>query len=126
MKTINEVLTNYSEYSTFLEDRFGSRLCEFLTNEQVEKIGFKFKEDYVHEPKDWTKENILEQLKSDVEFGWSKCQEERGISAELMSEVVKSWCKVLENGLENTPYGWYGDKIFKAVDREYGFEITNQ
>ena len=33
MKTINEVLDNYDEYKTFLEDRFGRRFCEFLTEE---------------------------------------------------------------------------------------------
>lgn len=105
MKTLDEVLNNYKDYSTFLEDRFGSRLCEFLTNDQALNIGFKFKDGYVNEPVEWTKDNILKQLKSDIEFGWSKCVNKRGISAELMSEVVKSWCRVLENGLEETEYG---------------------
>lgn len=125
MKQLEEVLNNYDNYSTFFEDRFGLRLCKFLTNEQAEKIGFKFEDDYTNEPNEWTEENILKQLKSDIEFGWSKCINKRGLSAELMSEVVISWCKVLENGLEKTDYGWYGDKIFKAVDLEYGFRITD-
>lgn len=29
----------------------------------------------------WTRENILEQLKSDVEFGFEKALDQRGISA---------------------------------------------
>lgn len=124
MKKLDEVLNNYDKYATFLDDRFGSRLCEFLTNEQAEKIGFKFKEDYINEPKKWTEENVVKQLKSDVEFGWSKCVNKRGISAELMYEVVKSWCIVLENGLEETSYGWYGDEFFKAIDAEYNFGVT--
>lgn len=127
MKSIEEIIENYSEYEVFLDDRFGVRFCEFLTAEQAEKIGYKFKKKYAkeHEPKEWTEENILAQLNEDVEFGWAKCQAERGISAELMSEVVRRWCKVLENGLENIPYGWYGDNVFKSVDKKYGFGITD-
>ncbi len=127
IKTINEILENYSEYETSLDDRFGSRLCEFLTNEQVEKIGFEFKDEYTfnRKIKDWTEENIIQQLKEDVKFGWQKCQDQRGISAELMSHVVRAWCKVLENNLHDVYYGYYGDNVFKTVDREYGFGITN-
>lgn len=123
MKTINEILENYSEYETFLEDRFGSRLCDFLTVEQVEKIGFRFKEGYVHEPKEWTEENVLAQLKQDVEFGWEKCCNQRGISANLMYEVVKAWCKVLGNGLDEIPYSDYGSYMFKKVAEHYGWEL---
>lgn len=41
-----------------------------------------------------------------------------------MSEVVKSWCKVLENGLEDLDYGWYGDNVFKTVAEKYGIELN--
>ncbi len=127
MKTIEEIIENYKDYEVILDDRFGKRLCDFLTVEQAERIGFKVKEGYVneHKPKEWTEENVLAQLKEDVEFGWEKCQAERGISAELMSEVVRRWCKVLENGLENISYGWYGDNVFKTIDKKYSFGITD-
>lgn len=77
MKTLNETITKTMPY----DDRFGSRLAKFLTEEQLEKIGFKYDGD---EPKEWTRENILEQLKSDVEFGFEKALDQRGISASLM------------------------------------------
>lgn len=127
MKTIKEIIDNYSEYETLIEDRFGIRLCNFLKVEQAEQIGFKFKEEYKkeHTPIEWTEKNILKQLKEDVSFGWEKCVNQRGISAELMGEVVRAWCKVLENGLEKTPYGWYGDILFKTVDKHYNFGITD-
>lgn len=127
MKSIEEIIENYSEYEVFLDDRFGARLCDFLTVEQAEQIGFKFKEEYVkeHKPLEWTEENILKQLKEDVDFGWEKCRTKRGISSELMSEVVRRWCKVLENGLEDIDYGWYGDNVFKTVDKKYSFGITD-
>lgn len=126
MKSIDEIIENYSDYETFLDDRFGKRFCEFLTPEQAKKIGFEFIEEYAkdHKPKEWTEGNILAQLKEDVEFGWEKCQDERGISSELMAEVVRAWCKVLENGLHDIPYGWYGDNVFKTIDKKYSFGIT--
>lgn len=74
---------------------------------------------------EWTEENILKQLKEDVDFGWEKCRAERGISSELMSEVVRRWCRVLENGLEDIDYGWYGDNVFNTVDKKYSFGITD-
>ena len=122
MKSIDEILDDYKSYETFMDDRFGRRLCDFLTVEQAEKIGFKFKDEYreKHTPKPWTEENIITQLTEDLRFGWEKCQAERGISSELMSEVVRSWCKVLENGLEDIEYGWYGDNVFKTVAEKYG------
>lgn len=126
MKSIEEILDNYSEYETFLEDRFGRRLCDFLTAEQAEKIGWRFKDEYKdkHIPKEWTEENIIKQLHEDVDFGWEKCRNERGISSELMAEVVRSWCRVLENGLQDVYYGWYGDNVFKTVAERYGFELV--
>lgn len=37
MKTLNEILDNYKDYAVVLDDRFGSRLAKFLTEEQLEK-----------------------------------------------------------------------------------------
>ena len=119
MKTLNEILDNYKDYAVVLDDRFGSRLAKFLTEEQLEKIGFKYDGDESYpEPKEWTRENILEQLKSDVEFGFEKALDQRGISASLMFYVVLRQNQVLEEGLENYPeenYAMYGLPLFKAT-----------
>lgn len=94
MKTLNEILDNYKDYAVVLDDRFGSRLAKFLTEEQLEKIGFKYDGDEPYpEPKEWTRGNILEQLKSDVEFGFEKALDQRGISASLMFYVVLNGIK---------------------------------
>lgn len=89
MKTLNEILDNYKDYAVVLDDRFGSRLAKFLTEEQLEKIGFKYDGDEPYpEPKEWTRENILEQLKSDVEFGFEKALDQnvlRGTKVESSS-----------------------------------------
>lgn len=128
MKTINEILENYKDYEIFLEDRFGARFCYFLTPEQMEKIGFSLNDEYKDKyvPKEWTEENVIEQLKQDVLFGWEKACDERGISADLMYEVVKSWCKVLENDLQYfSDYSPYGKPLFKAVAQKYNIELQN-
>lgn len=128
MKTIEEILKNYEEeWATFLDDRFGARLCQFLTEEQIESIGFSINEEYKgqHVPKEWTRENILEQLKDDVEFGFEKALDRRGISSGLMFDVVRKWNKVLEEGLEDWDedhYAMYGLPLFKATAVKYGWD----
>lgn len=113
MKTLDEIVNNYEEWSVFLDDRFGVRLAQFLTQEQLEKIGFK-----------WTRENILSQLKEDVEFGFEKALDKRGISASLMFAVVLRWNRVLEEGLEDYPEDNYAMylPLFKATAEKYGWE----
>lgn len=52
MKTLNEILDNYKDYA--VDDRFGSRLAKFLTEEQLEKNRLQGDEPYP-EPKEWTR-----------------------------------------------------------------------
>lgn len=127
MKTLQEIINNYKEWEMFLDDRFGARLCSFLTVEQAKAIGFEFKPEYAatHKPLPWTRENILAQLEKDVDFGFYKALDKRGISSNLMFEVVQRWNKVLEEGLENFSednYAQYGLPLFKATAVKYGFD----
>lgn len=128
MKTVEEVLGDYKSYETYLDDRFGVRFCSFLTEEQGKSIGFKVVDgEEWDEPKEWTEENVLAQLKRDVEFGWEKACDERGISASLMYEVCKSWCKVLENEFaEFDEYGSYGKPLFYRLAKCYGWELPRE
>ena len=127
MKTIQEIIENYKEYETFLDDRFGRRFVDFLPVEDWEKVGFKFsgKDEKKPKPKEWSRENILYQLEQDVAFGFEKALDQRGISANLMFEVVRAWNKVLEEGLENwdeNNYSPYGLPLFKATAVKYGWD----
>lgn len=133
MKKIEEIIDNYEKYETYLEDRFGIRFIDFLTSDQAKKIGFKIKEKYikVHNKniKEWNRENVLEQLKKDVKFGWEKACDERGISSSLMYHVVLSWNKVLEEGLEDWDednYAMYGKPLFKATAEKYGWNLDDE
>lgn len=112
MKTLDEIVNNYEEWSVFLDDR----LAQFLTQEQLEKIGFKWNSDEPYpEPKEWTRENILVQLKEDVEFGFEKALDRRGISASLMFAVVLRWNRVLEEGLEDYPEDYYNEEYDEGL-----------
>lgn len=129
MKSLDYVKEHIEEIEEdVLDCRFTKRFLDFIPCEEWDHFGFapsdKFDKD-AYKPKEWTEENVIKQLKNDVEFGIEKAENHRGISASLMASCVQSWCKVLENGLENTEYGWYGDKIFKAVDEMYGFGLVD-
>ena len=110
------------EQDKFLDTRWTKRILDFLPYEEWEQYGFKPGKDFdpsTYKPKEWTEENLMDQLKEDVDFAIDKATNHRGISASLMNDVLISWCIVLENGLENTPYGWYGDKLIKALNEKY-------
>ena len=110
------------EQDKFLDQKWTKRVLDFLPYEEWEQYGFKASDDFdpsTYKPKEWTEENLMEQLKEDVDFAIEKAINHRGISASLMNDVLISWCIVLENGLENTGYGWYGDKLIRALNEKY-------
>lgn len=112
------------EFDDFIGDRrFTKRFCSFLTIDEAKKLGFNYQCEGEYIPKEWTEENVIAQLESDLDFAIEKATNHRGISSSLMHDVLKSWCIVLENGLEKTEYGWYGDKLIKAIDEYYEFGI---
>lgn len=108
------------------DSRFGARLCQFLTADQVEELGFEFSSDDArnsHVAKEWGRDAIIEQLEKDVAFGFEKALDQRGISAGLMASVVQCWNTVLQEGLEGfDEYPMYGLPIFRATAVRYGFD----
>lgn len=96
----------------------------FCQHRSGEKFGFRYTGEDEYAPKEWAEENILAQLKEDVEFGYMKAVDERGISSELMAMVVNAWCKILQNGLNlNGNDGWYHIEQFTTVANHYGWEL---
>lgn len=125
MKKIEDILKNYKSYETVLGDRFGARFAQFLTEEQMKTIGFELEQGVDHVPMEWTEKNVLAQLKDDVEFGIEKAIGRRGISSSLMHEVCRTWCFVLENGLDiPEDYDDYGLSHFKQIANHYGWEFN--
>ena len=131
MKTLEYVKNNIGEFERddFLDKRFTCRFLDFIEESEWEKFGFRRTRDFEkqHKPKEWTEENILSQLKSDVAFGIEKALDHRGISSELMAMVCLAWLDVLEDkDIDRNLYGWYGSKLFKAIDKKYGFDLINE
>ena len=127
MKTIEQIKAEY--HSDTIDGRDLYRLSKFLSVDDCKAMELKFTTEEAeknHVPKPFTRENILEQLKKDVAFGFEKALNQRGISSGLMVEVVMMWNWVLEEGLEtldtDTQYAQYGLPIFKATAIKYGFD----
>ena len=112
------------EHDDWFDRRFTKRFIGFLPSDEWGKYGFRYTGDTPYTPKEWTEENVLVQLKEDVEFGYMKAVDERGISSELMAMVVNGWCKVLQNGLNlDGEDGYYHIKQFISVAKHYGWEL---
>ena len=130
MKTLEYVKNHIDEFERddFLDKRFTRRFIDFIDESEWKKFGIRRKEGA--EPKktkEWTEENVLRQLKSDVDFGIEKALDHRGISSELMAMVCLSWLDVLEEeDIDRNLYGWYGSELFKAIDKKYGFGLINE
>lgn len=128
MKSLEWVKEHFNEveHDDFCDHRFTKRFLDYVPTDEYNKYGFRYTGEDKYEVKEWTEEHILAQLKDDCEFGIEKATNHRGISASLMYDVCRSWCLILENGLENIEYGWYGDKLFKAIDEYYHFGLIDE
>ena len=63
-------------------------------------------------------------LKEDVDFGFEKALDQRGLSFDMMFKCVKFWNNALEEGLEDQDddnYAMYGLPLFKATAVKYGW-----
>jgi len=109
--------------SQCLDGRDYGRLCDYFPTEDWDKLGFSLKEgEKPPKAKPLTRQNILKQLKGDLEFAFEKALNQRGISSGLMYEVIKMWMWVLEDPLQNfDEYAMYGLPLYKAAALKYGF-----
>jgi translation elongation factor EF-G len=122
MKTLKQIKEEYK--SKTIDGRDLSRLAQFIPESELKDFGIELMEEFVgkHQPIPFNKENVLKQLKEDVDFGFQKALDCRGISSSMMAEVVKMWNWILEEGLEDfDEYPMYGLPIFKATAQKYGF-----
>ncbi len=124
MKTREQILEGIKNgrKSNCIDGRDFSRLAMFFPIKDFDILGCELIEGAKHTPKDLTYDNVISQLKEDVAFGFKKALGQRGISSELMYEVVKMWSWVLEDELiDFDSYTMYGLPLFKAVALKYGF-----
>lgn len=129
MKTKEQVLkaikSGRESRCAIFDSRDYARLCEFFSVDEWPHFGFELKKvDAIPpSPIKWTKKNILVKLKSDLGFAFEKALNRRGISSNLMYEVIKMWMWILEDELQyHDEYAMYGLPLYKAVALKYGFE----
>lgn len=127
MKSLEQIAKEYKSHT--LDGRDRHCLSKFIPFDMLSEFGLSPKEEFNsaekwnESVKPFTRENILEQLKDDVAFGFEKALNKRGISASLMYDVVRMWNWVLEEGLEDFDvYAQYGLPLFKATAVKYGFD----
>lgn len=123
MKSLTEVLDNFK--SVTFDNRDAYRLMLFCPEDQLHKLDLELNDEYKgrHEAIEFTEENILRQLREDVEFGFEKALGQRALSADMMYAVVCMWLDVLEDDeIDREQYNMYGLPLFKAVAVKYGFD----
>ena len=124
MKTLEQIKTRGAQT---LDSRDFGRLAQFIPENQLNDFGIALKPEFIgkHEASPFTRESVLAQLKNDVDFGFEKALNKRGLSAGIMFSVVQMWNWVLEEGLEDYDeyegYAQYGLPLFKATAVKYGF-----
>jgi hypothetical protein len=122
MKTLEETIKSFE--TCCLDGRDAVRLSDFVPEERLPELGISLFPDAIgkHVPKEWTRENIIAQLKEDVAFAFEKAIGHRGISSELMYDVIRMWNWILQEGLEDfDEYADYGIPLLKATALKYGF-----
>lgn len=122
MKSYEELLTYFEKPKCF-DGRDANRVAVFITKKDLEKLnGINLEQ---HKPIPFTRENVLKELKRDLEFAFEKALDKRSISSSLMFYVIRMWNDILEEGLENwdeNDYAMYGLPLYKATALKYGFE----
>lgn len=124
MKTIDEILKYESQA---LDGRDISRLGSFMTLDQLKIAGLAPSNPEKWEPEEFTHENVLARLKSDLSFAFEKALNKRGLSAGMMFSVIKMWVWVLDEhedlvNWSDDNYAQYGLPFLKAVALRYNLE----
>ena len=130
-------LKPYADVVEFINERLSvcsitdhrdrNRLVEFAPDEKsLEALGFSIKKGSVFadlETQEYTPENVLKQVYSDIDFAIEKAKDQRGISSNLMFEVLQMLNFAFDTGLSaNDHYDDYG--LSYAWETAKAFEYT--
>lgn len=125
MKTIEEILKYESQA---LDGRDIGRLGSFMTREQLKEAGLTPNDpDAEWVPEEYTRENVIKRLESDLAFAFEKALNKRGLSEGMMFSVIKMWMWVLDEhedlvNWSGDNYAMYGLPLFKAVALRYNLD----
>lgn len=124
-QVVEQIKAGEFKSACWFDGRDFTRLADFLPLSDWDALGVGPAEgaDLAnYEPKPWTEEAIIAQMKDDVAFGFEKGLNQRGLSAGAMWGVVCMWLRILEDELYAQRYAQYGLPLFKAVAVKYGFD----
>jgi hypothetical protein len=112
--------------SPCIDGRELNRLSDFVPPDEWPLLGVTLREgvdpSQLEPNKPWAREAMIEQLRTDVAFGFEKALGRRGISSELMWTVVKMWLWILDCPIaDGLDYPMYGLPLFRATALEFGF-----
>lgn len=118
-----QAVSSGARTSETIDGRDFARLLAFFPKSQFGLFGYTPAEGRPeYATLEWTRENVLEQVRGDIAFGFEKALDQRGISSAMMFAVVKMWMWILEDPLEaqaSDMYAQYGLPFFKAVALKY-------
>jgi hypothetical protein len=121
MKSLLDTILLVKENPSFVDNRRERRLVDFTPIDKFELLSLELAEGAdasQHSPIEWNEENVLEQLKSDLDFAIEKAEGQRGISVALMKEVVDMWLFALEITAEKPQQGdAYYLNYFEAIKK---------
>ena len=128
MKTIEQIreaITSNAIEPNFPDGRNVSRLIRFFPTSEWPALGYETTPETDHEkyPMPLTEEYVREKLASDLEFGFEKALDKRGLSAPAQYACCKAWLWILEDDLANWDddnYAEYGLPFFKAIALKFG------
>lgn len=125
MKSLEDAIKFVDSYPGAIDGRDRMRFADFLPVERLSEIGLDINPEnnaQTLQQKPWTEEEVLKQLKIDVQFGLEKAIAQRGISTNCMFHVVNMWCHLLENNLQQDGYDNYAISFFMSVIIHYGWD----
>jgi hypothetical protein len=121
MKSLLDTILFVEENPAFIDNRRERRLIDFTPVDKFELLGFELAEGAdasQHSPIEWNEENVLKEFKSDLDFAIEKAKYQRGISVNLMKEVVDMWLFALEITAEKPQESdAYYLNYFKAIKK---------
>lgn len=128
MKTREQILeaVRNGKESQCIDRRDYERLAVFFDTPDLALLGVGLRKGVTErgEILELTEDTVKARLKCDVDFGFEKALDKRGLSSAMMHHVVKMWLWVLDDELQEFDednYAQYGLPLFKAVALKFGF-----
>lgn len=128
MRTNDEIVKKTIENRKVLFDFSSEVFVPFLPFEQAKPFLKKDSLEDQWEPKDFTREQVINDMRDYMEFAWGKVENHRGLSADRSVNKMTAWVWLLGDDdflkeLEKAGYINYGAPKLEVVCKKYDFPI---